>query len=452
MPRAMAPAGALDPITTFGRRAVNKQLSEHLTNTSLFQDWIVTPAPARITRDHYVPIEVSSPAFLGTIGVPFPFHDLAYRDTSNPDQESSDVSLRCLFNNTLASEIQTFFNQQTTEPLQMNVFPIGDKLADDVKSAFTHFYLFFSLELDVKISVENTLSVNRNILTETMQVLQGQLKLGQAWHCLKKEMSNTELGRQIAKQYGNDDDITNEDIGKIKSCWQESVTSLELFQSLATQIKLCVSNLTGDQRATISKEEVHLTLIQANLATIAFSDYQKHMLTVVETLQKKYEKDANSSTLLLGLAVAVVLIAGGVMTGGLGIAPIASGVVGLGLGADQSVKLRNASQKGQAVSQLDESIDNLADALKDAKIGLASIYCSEVLQMPFQSMGTRERIEVLKKLGVDMKELEVESIYNQELLDLRMGRFNDAYEKFHNEREAVKKNANVKEWAEIKAK
>lgn len=72
--------------------------------------------------------------------------------------------------------------------------------------------------------------------------------------------------------------------------------------------------------------------------------------------------------------------------------------------------------------------------------------------MPFQSMGTRERIEVLKKLGVDMKELEVESIYNQELLDLRMGRFNDAYEKFHNEREAVKKNANVKEWAEIKAK
>lgn len=79
------------------------------------------------------------------------------------------------------------------------------------------------------------------------------------------------------------------------------------------------------------------------------------MLTVVETLQKKYEKDANSSTLLLGLAVAVVLIAGGVMTGGLGIAPIASGVVGLGLGADQSVKLRNASQKGQAVSQRNTS-------------------------------------------------------------------------------------------------
>lgn len=60
------------------RRAVNKQLSEHLTNTSLFQDWIVTPAPARITRDHYVPIEVSSPAFLGTIGVPFPFHGRYY--------------------------------------------------------------------------------------------------------------------------------------------------------------------------------------------------------------------------------------------------------------------------------------------------------------------------------------------------------------------------------------
>lgn len=94
---------------------------------------------------------------------------------------------------------------------------------------------------------------------------------------------------------------------------------------------------------------------------------------------------------------------------------------------------------------VDETIDSLADALKDAKIGLASIYCSDILQMPFQSMGTRERVGILKNLGIDMKELDRGSVYNQELIELRMRRFNEVYGKFDNEREAIKRDIKLKE-------
>ncbi|KAM0420887.1 hypothetical protein ACHAPT_011276 [Fusarium lateritium] len=438
------------------KKAANKELSEYLASTCLLRDWIATPATAKSSRDRYVPIEV----------------DLTFRDTSHPDQESSAVSLRCLFDGPLVPQIQAFFKQQTTEPLQMNVFPVGELLTDETKAAFTHFHLFFSLALDGNISVANAVDVDRNILTETLRVagstlesyatledtavdltlmsadvLSGQ-SIGQVWRRLKKQ-SNTELGRQVAKHYGNGEDGTDNDAKKIKMCWQQTVDSLELFQSLATQVQLCVAKLTGSQRAAVSKEEVHLTLIQANLATAAFSEYQKHMLTVVEKLQGKYGKDVKSSRNLVGLAIAIILIAGtAAMTGGLGLSVGVCGAGGLLLGGDQGYELSKAYRKEQAVSQLDDTIGDLADALKDAKFGLASIYCSEVLQMPLQSMGTRERIEILTNLGIDLKE--VGSVYQQELIDLRMGRFNDAYQKFRNEREAVKKDAELKEWAEVK--
>jgi hypothetical protein len=38
-------------------KAVNRELSDYLAQTTLFSDWTITPAPAESTRDHYVPIE-----------------------------------------------------------------------------------------------------------------------------------------------------------------------------------------------------------------------------------------------------------------------------------------------------------------------------------------------------------------------------------------------------------
>lgn len=68
--------------------------------------------------------------------------------------------------------------------------------------------------------------------------------------------------------------------------------------------------------------------------------------------------------------------------------------------------------------------------------------------MPLRFMGARERVEILKSLGIDMKELKHESFYNQELIELRIGRFNKAYTKFDNEREAVKQDTKLKELIE----
>jgi hypothetical protein len=259
-------------------KAVNRELSDYLAQTTLFSDWTITPAPAESTRDHYVPIEV----------------DLTFCRTGNPDQESGDVSLRFLFNSTLHTEIQSFFSHRKTKPIQMNVFPMGQKLTDDTKKNFTHFYLFFSLAVDSSIAVEESVSVERDGLTEAVRiagcalntcaalkdngvdinkmskdVLEGNKTVGELWTSVKENMSKTPLGqevgrsfdytsiclvsitihRQITKQYGNDESSNEKDLAEIKKRWQKSLESFELFLSLSNQIQTCVVNITrGEQK------------------------------------------------------------------------------------------------------------------------------------------------------------------------------------------------------------
>ncbi|QPC69298.1 hypothetical protein HYE68_000050 [Fusarium pseudograminearum] len=443
-------------------RVVNKQLMEHLAKTTLFQDWSITPSLACATRDHYVPIEV----------------DLAFRKTGDPDQESSDVSLRWNFNNNLATKVQSFFQERATKPIQMNVFPVDRNLANEIRLRFTNFHLFFSLELDFSLTIGDSLGIDRNGLTETLRVagcafnahaslmsngvditgigkeiLTGKLTIGQLWLSLKEKMANTPLSQQLAMHYGNDAANSDEDMEEVKTCWQESLRSLEIFQSLAGQIKTYISNIIGD-RAAVSKEEVHLALIQTNLATIAFAGHRKNVMQVLKKLEGRYNKRIRSSRYLVGFAFLVIVVAGVTLTGGMStpwlVAAASSGCgsLGVGVGIDQSLKWNKTYKKEHAVNQFNETVINLADALKDAKIGLASIYCSDILQMPLQSMGTRERIEILRKLGIDIKELKHESFYSQELIETRLRRFSRACDNFEDEREAVKRDAQLKELVE----
>ncbi|OBS23118.1 hypothetical protein FPOA_03677 [Fusarium poae] len=427
-------------------KAVNKQLSEYLSQTTLFTDWTITPASVEGTRDQYVPIEV----------------DLTFRATSNPDQESSNVSLRWLFQSSLSTEIESFFSQRSTKPIQMNVFPLGHETTEDIKEKFTHFHIFFSLQHDSNLAIEDFVGTDRTVLTEGLrvvgcalnthallvekgvgqEVLEGKFSLTQLWSNLKKKMSNTTLSHELTTHYGNDEGKIDEYMPEIKSCLQETLTSLKLFQDLASQVQVCATVIAErDPRLSSSNEEVHLALIQANLATIAFTDYRKNMTTVLQKLERKYSNEMRSSTFLFGFALAVIVVATTVCTGGLSIGAAACG--GL-LGLDQGVKWNKAHNKDGAVGQLDKTIDNVADALKDVKVALAAIYCSDILKMPLQSMGIRERVKILKDLGIDMKELNPESIYDRELVRMRMERFVDAQERFKDERDTVLRDAKLK--------
>jgi hypothetical protein len=156
----------------------------------------------------------------------------------------------------------------------MNVFPMGQKLTDDTKKNFTHFYLFFSLAVDSSIAVEESVSVERDGLTEAVRiagcalntcaalkdngvdinkmskdVLEGNKTVGELWTSVKENMSKTPLGQEITKQYGNDESSNEKDLAEIKKRWQKSLESFELFLSLSNQIQTCVVNITrGEQK------------------------------------------------------------------------------------------------------------------------------------------------------------------------------------------------------------
>uniref|UniRef100_A0A4E9EDV0 Uncharacterized protein n=1 Tax=Gibberella zeae TaxID=5518 RepID=A0A4E9EDV0_GIBZA len=255
---------------------------------------------------------------------------------------------------------------------------------------------------------------------------------------------------QLANHYANEERNADNDMDEIKLFWQQSLSSLEPFQSLAGQIQTCISKIIDD-RTAVSEEELHLALIHTNLATIAFADHQRNVIKVLQKMKGRYNEDIKSSGYLVGFAFLVIATVGATMTDGLStpwlLAAAASGCGGLGVGVgiDQGLKVYS---KELTVRRFDKTIDELVDALKDAKLGLASIYCSDILQMPLRLMGARERVEILKSLGIDMKELKHESFYNQELIELRIGRFNKAYTKFDNEREAVKQDTKLKELIE----
>jgi hypothetical protein len=215
--------------------------------------------------------------------------------------------------------------------------------------------------------------------------------------------------------------------------------------------------LIDTKTSDISKEEVHLALIQTSLAIMVFAEHRKNMMDVLKKLEAKYNKDFKSSRNLGGFGLLIFALAAAPFTAGLSLpwlgAAAAGGcsLGGLVIGIDQGFKLSGACKKESAVGQLDKTIDNLLDALQDAKVGLASVYCCYILQMPLESMGTRERLEILKKLGIDMKELSKDNIYEQELIKLRMGRFIEAHKAFKDEREAVLRDAGLKELVKYKA-
>ncbi|CAG1959736.1 unnamed protein product, partial [Fusarium graminearum] len=271
-----------------------------------------------------------------------------------------------------------------------------------------------------------------NVTEIGKELLKGNLNIGQLWTSLKERMSDTTLSYQLANHYANEERNSDNDMDEIKLFWQQSLSSLEPFQSLAGQIQTCISKIIDD-RTAVSEEELHLALIHTNLATIAFADHQRNVIKVLQKMKGRYNEDIKSSGYLVGFAFLVIATVGATMTGGLSTPWLLAAA---------------ASVKELTVRRFEKTIDELVDALKDAKLGLASIYCSDILQMPLRLMGARERVEILKSLGINMKELKHESFYNQELIELRIGRFNKAYTKFDNEREAVKQDTKLKELIE----
>ncbi|UZP36823.1 hypothetical protein NXS19_004639 [Fusarium pseudograminearum] len=292
----------------------------------------------------------------------------------------------------------------------MNVFPVGQNLTDEIRIRFTHLHLFFSLELDFNLAIEDSMIVDRSGLTETLRVagcaldthaslvnngvdvteigkelLKGNLNIGQLWTSLKERMSNTTtLSYQLASHYANEERNSDNNMDEIKLFWQQCLSSLEPFQSLAGQILTCISKIIDD-RTAVSKEELHLALIHTNLTTIAFADHQRNVIKVLQKMKGRYNEDIKSSRYLAGFAFLVIATVGATMTGGLStpllLAAAASGCGGLGVGVgiDQGLKWCKVYSKELTVRRFDKTIDELVDALKDAKLGFASIYCSDIL-------------------------------------------------------------------------
>ncbi|KAF0635954.1 hypothetical protein FPSE5266_02342 [Fusarium pseudograminearum] len=102
-------------------------------------------------------------------------------------------------------------------------------------------------------------------------------------------------------------------------------------------------------------------------------------------MKGRYNEDIKSSRYLVGFAFLVIATVGATMTGGLStpllLAAAASGCGGLGVGVgiDQGLKWCKVYSKELTVRRFDKTIDELVDALKDAKLGFASIYCSDIL-------------------------------------------------------------------------
>lgn len=106
-----------------------------------------------------------------------------------------------------------------------------------------------------------------NVTEIGKELLKGNLNIGQLWTSLKERMSDTTLsyqvGRcpcrkliqfvvittpeQLANHYANEERNSDNDMDEIKLFWQQSLSSLEPFQSLAGQIQTCISKIIDDR-------------------------------------------------------------------------------------------------------------------------------------------------------------------------------------------------------------
>ncbi|KAH6988927.1 hypothetical protein BKA56DRAFT_246790 [Ilyonectria sp. MPI-CAGE-AT-0026] len=172
-----------------------------------------------------------------------------------------------------------------------------------------------------------------------------------------------------------------------------------------------------------------------NAATVCFGEFQKTVDGLNQMIRASYNKDRNSSSKLQGFGVILIIFGILCATSGLAVGGVVA-VGGATVLTDQMGKKKKIRAKTGNVKEFEGLIGKLGDALKDAKLALTAVYCSQVLKMPLELMARNQQKIILKALGVDVEKLQTPE-YDEELVAMRMDRFCKVYKSLEKARGAV---------------
>ncbi|KAJ3518370.1 hypothetical protein NM208_g14536 [Fusarium decemcellulare] len=475
--------------TELGRdSSVNRALAASLSGAEV-DNWLITPTrpseSAESSRDRYAPIEASHD-HLGNLQDPKRITRPRPLTVELQFQPSTDCeaqgSLRKLFRQTLPPLVDNFSKGRGLKPLQITMFPVGDKLPDDAVQRYSHAQVLHSLAMDhTRVAHASNVRGNqvegiartlaavtpeaivagldysvqiKNMIINSMRgesPTDNWIRIKAMFSEIKMPDDTTEaLEQAVEHESGVDLRATSE----IKASWNMVLASSYCFRKLVGDLQACTSKIS--KGSAVGNEDLYRIVIGMTVAMNSLSWHRKEVKTFGDLVCKEYgeTKAALWNRFLktsIWFVAGVVLASATPVVGGVTTVTASTLAGAAGLASSDIVKKWKLGTKMNEVGHLENLRRQLESAIGGAQIAVAAIFCGQVLSIRLDLMSRTDRKGVLKALGVDVDELKEED-YRQQLALNRIEQFCSSFEEFDKKRKEVGDEFGIKDVKQAKYK
>ncbi|KAI8725614.1 hypothetical protein NCS52_00132900 [Fusarium sp. LHS14.1] len=348
------------------------------------------------------------------------------------------TSLREIFLGTAQLHVAELFKNRESEPLYMNMYPIGSMYptgnitSDDIRRSFTHFRALQSLAIESHAYTKRSPNTTQSIEAELARIgldvsaralnllkLYGQVQLGnnpstkaikRFCKAIKNSMDEGFLS-EWRKDSSKDESVVSEIATKeIEELWDQSLDLLD--------------NLVYMQRALTH-----------------FSKYRAYIDKLTNPLLQVH---GNSS---LNTNTISSLIGAGLISYFAGSNPLSFGFISLGA-LKGTFDYYCRAQKKLAVIDLGKIMANFGTDLQKAQLALAALFCKQMFKVRLDQLTFAERNEILRDLGVDVGRLPLQGL-DEGLVVAAFTEFYARYREFERKRDQVRKDAGLNQFTTV---
>ncbi|RSL68692.1 hypothetical protein CEP54_002733 [Fusarium duplospermum] len=371
--------------------------------------------------------------------------DFKYRSFSRCNFAEAAVQL-CRF---FAHVVKRYTNELfDTSAHIANMYPVGEAITEDVVAMFLCVELLQPLTMQSRGYIKSNPSVSHNKILDSLSLMVEIPCRALEFEKMRSTSDWTALKDSILNKPSSSHDSTVPE--GVVDDWNRSLAAFEDVQRLSKQIKNFIDGLS-DQKY-VSGGTFYTNLAQIRRAIAQFSVYQKYSQLIIEKLVESYRKDAQSSrsekndimayaTYALATIISTVYASNETAA-----VTVLSGAI---LGGGVTMIRRFFFGKEKNIDNFGDAIANFAVALRNAQFSLGILFCNQVLKIPFPLLTQGEGAQILKDLGIDVKNLKGEE-YSHKFALKSLENFRCSYEHLEKMRDVVRRDAGLNEFLETK--
>ncbi|KAJ3463479.1 hypothetical protein MRS44_008265 [Fusarium solani] len=378
------------------------------------------------------------------------------------DLPLASASLREIFLGTAKFHVDDLFKNRESEPLYVNMYPIGSITSDDIRRGFTHFRALQSLDVQSHACAKRCPNTTQSIEAELARLgvevparTLGLLKLYVQVHlgnnpsakdikkCCKAVENSMDKGflSEWRKDSLKDGPVVSEiETKENEELWDQSLVSFWHVEFLSTQIHGCIESLTAGR--ALSNQDLLDNLVYMQRASAHFSKYQMYIAKLTKLLLQVHGNSSSKADNMISS-----LIGAGLVSYIAGTNPLLFGFISLGA-LKGTFEYYWRSRKQSAVKDLGKAMGDFGQHLQKAQLALAAQFCKQMLKVRLDQLSIAERNDILKDLGVDVERLPFQRL-DEGLVLAALIEFRTQYLAFESKRDQVRKDAGLSQFTMV---